>query len=561
MSPAGPDLGACLASLDEVITAAGALGLDTAPATAVAERARQRLGFPGTAFVLALAGGTGVGKSSLLNALAGTEVSKAGPVRPVTGEPVAWVPADQAGELGPLLDWVGAGRAVTHREQQFEDLCLLDLPDYDSVERGHRATVDEVMPKVDAVCWVLDPEKYNDRVLHEDYLRPLAHHADRAVFALNRADTLGGNAAVEAVVADLRRALAADGFAGRPVFAISAAPSGKQAAGAPDDGDTRELGRLRAWLTERVEAKAVVAERVAAECLAAAVARGRQAGIDAGGAAPRVASDQRGAALERAVTAARLAVDVDGVRTACVRRARAVARAAGAGPFGRVLGWLTRRRQGVNEDPDRSVDPVAYARGWRRRATLAQAVVPLRELTRQATTVAPAALRREVSRRSAPALLTERLTDAVDGAVIQATTGRGGVPRRRLWPVVGVLQAAALGAVLLGLLWLAALWLAGEAGAGAPDMPGVYGVPVPVVMIGGGVVAGLVLGRVLEASALLTGRRWAGRLGRELDKRIAAQVDAAARAPLTELEAARSELLTHVGDLRAAAGAARRTAS
>jgi hypothetical protein len=67
-----------------------------------------------------------------------------------------------------------------------------------------------------------------------------------------------------------------------------------------------------------------------------------------------------------------------------------------------------------------------------------------------------------------------------------------------------------------------------------------------------------VLGRVLEASALLTGRRWGRRLAGELDRRIGAGVEAAARAPLAELEAARSELLTHLGDLRAASGTARR---
>src|SRR5205823_2906650 len=191
----------------------------------------------------------------------------------------AWVPADQAAELEPLLAWIGAGRTVSHGDERFADLCLLDLPDYDSVERAHRATVDQVLPKVDALCWVLDPEKYNDRVLHEDYLRPLAHHAGRAVFALNRADTLGQ--AVGAVVAD--------------------------------------------------------------------------------GGAPLVPAERRAAALTSAVAAALQAVDIDGVRTACVRRARAEARAAGAGPVGRVLGWLARRRQGLSADPDRSVDPAAYA--------------------------------------------------------------------------------------------------------------------------------------------------------------------------------------------------------
>jgi len=60
----------CLGNLDEAIAAAKALDLDTIAATATLDTARARLGFPSSAYVLALAGGTGVGKSTLLNAIA-----------------------------------------------------------------------------------------------------------------------------------------------------------------------------------------------------------------------------------------------------------------------------------------------------------------------------------------------------------------------------------------------------------------------------------------------------------------------------------------------------------
>ena len=46
-------------------------------------------GFPGELYVLALAGGTGVGKSSVLNALAGEAVSQVRAVRPTTEQPLA----------------------------------------------------------------------------------------------------------------------------------------------------------------------------------------------------------------------------------------------------------------------------------------------------------------------------------------------------------------------------------------------------------------------------------------------------------------------------------------
>jgi hypothetical protein len=540
------DLDACVRALEGVAEAAGALGLDAGPARATAQRTRRRLGFPGTAFVLALAGGTGSGKSSMLNALAGTTVSPVGAVRPVTGEPVAWVPADQAGELRPLLEWIGVERVVTHRDQRFDDLCLIDLPDYDSVERGHRARVDEVLPKVDAVCWVLDPQKYNDRVLHEDYLRPLAHHAERALFAVNRSDTVGREAAVRELVADVRRTLAADGISRRPVFAVAAAPA--------DGQGTGELEALRDWLAERMEAKAIVVERLAADCLAAGEALAVQAGL-AGEGAGRPLADAKAlqAARQRSVAAARSAVDVAGVRTACLRRVRAEARATGAGPFGRMLGWLASRRRGGAVDPGRSVDPVAYARGWRQRATLARTVNPARELVRQAAAAAPAPLRASMMRRVSSNRLEARLGAAVDDAVAAAVAEDSRVPRSWLWPLIGVLQAITLGAVLLGLGWLVVLWLAGQAGADLPRLPTLWGVPLPLVLIGGGVVAGLVLGRLLEASAVVVGQRWARRLTRRLDRAVSAEMDRELRRPLSEIEATRSELLARLGDLRAAA--------
>ena len=71
------NLPGCLTHLEDAIAAASTLGLDTSAAATVRETARTRLGFPSSAYVLALAGGTGVGKSTLLNALAGREVSPA----------------------------------------------------------------------------------------------------------------------------------------------------------------------------------------------------------------------------------------------------------------------------------------------------------------------------------------------------------------------------------------------------------------------------------------------------------------------------------------------------
>src|SRR5258706_2606353 len=92
----------------------------SAPALPVArdlvERASARLrlsaGADGDHTVVALAGATGVGKSSLFNALARMPLSPAGHLRPTTGQAHACVWNSRGAD--PLLDWlcVGPGRRV-----------------------------------------------------------------------------------------------------------------------------------------------------------------------------------------------------------------------------------------------------------------------------------------------------------------------------------------------------------------------------------------------------------------------------------------------------------------
>ena len=56
------------------------------------------------------------------------------------------------------------------RAERTIKLLVLDLPDLDSIEPSHAERVDQLLPRVDAVLWVTDPEKYQDAVLHDAYL-------------------------------------------------------------------------------------------------------------------------------------------------------------------------------------------------------------------------------------------------------------------------------------------------------------------------------------------------------------------------------------------------------
>jgi len=194
-----------------------------ARARAEARLARDRRGHPGGTLVLALLGGTGSGKSSLLNALAGDRVAEVSALRPHTTRPLAWVPQGAEPALGHLLDRLGVERRVVH--ERFAGIGLLDLTDVDSVDRSHRAAVEALLPDIDGVVWVLDPVKYNDPVLHEEFIAPLADSADQFVFVLNQIDRLGEGEA-EAVLDDLVATLERDGVRRPVVFAVAADPPG-----------------------------------------------------------------------------------------------------------------------------------------------------------------------------------------------------------------------------------------------------------------------------------------------------------------------------------------------
>ena len=125
---------------------------------------RRRIGFLGETVVVALAGGTGSGKSSLLNALAGEGVAEVGVVRPTTQRPLAWIPARPEPGLTRLLDDLAIDDRVGHGRA--EPLAVIDLPDLDSYDQDNLAVVRRLIPRIDMVAWVFDPLKYNDRSIH-----------------------------------------------------------------------------------------------------------------------------------------------------------------------------------------------------------------------------------------------------------------------------------------------------------------------------------------------------------------------------------------------------------
>jgi len=125
--------------------------------------------------VIALFGGTGVGKSSLLNRLAGEELARVGVERPTSREATIYVhEAVALGQLPAELP-VDRVRVKRHRSDAYEAVLWIDAPDIDSVDEGNRQCALAWLPHVDLVCYVVSPERYRDdagwRVLRARKLR------------------------------------------------------------------------------------------------------------------------------------------------------------------------------------------------------------------------------------------------------------------------------------------------------------------------------------------------------------------------------------------------------
>jgi GTP-binding protein EngB required for normal cell division len=246
-----------LASLTQISAARGISPELIADSEELLRRAGDRLRLSASHTVVAIAGGTGSGKSSLFNALAGATFSPTGITRPTTRHVHACVWGMQG--AAPLLDWLGVQRrhryarasALDAGEVDLDGMLLLDLPDHDSVVTASLATVDRLTKLADMLVWVLDPQKYADDSVHSRYLIPLAGHSDVITVVLNQTDLLTPEQ-VDDCESDLRRLLDSEGLDGAALLPVSA----RTGAGLED---------LRNTLVRTVSVSRASSERIAAD--------------------------------------------------------------------------------------------------------------------------------------------------------------------------------------------------------------------------------------------------------------------------------------------------------
>ncbi|MCF3962612.1 50S ribosome-binding GTPase [Streptomyces fuscigenes] len=447
---------------------------------------RQRLSSRHT--VVGIAGATGSGKSTLFNALAGVPISETGLRRPTTSAPIACVWSDGAAGLLDRLAIPGRLRrkplAGGDGDEELHGLVLVDLPDHDSAVTAHRDQVDRVLGLVDAVIWVVDPEKYADAALHERYLRPLAGHAEVTFVVLNQVDRLPGEAA-EQVLDDLRRLLDEDGMAlgeyeepGATVLAVSAL-------GGQGIGELREL--LGRFVQERT-----AAERRLAADVAAAADRLRPAYLAQG--RPGLGEQAREEFADRLAWA----VGAVAAGEAAEREWRRNAGRACGTPWLRLWRWYERTRTPGAEQPQ---EPLVVEEEATARQQVEQAV---RTVADEASAGLPAPWAHAV--REAAVRGAEGLPESLDDLAATAASPSARPPRPAWWPAAVLVQAAMTLLQIFG-----ALWLLGQIFSVVP--PGLL--PPATVML-----AGIVGGPVVEWACAAAARGPARRYGQDVERRL-----------------------------------------
>ncbi|MFI7586815.1 GTPase [Spongisporangium articulatum] len=474
------DLAALATSLDAAVTAGGAC-LDpdgVVAAREVMERGLQRLELGAQHTVVALVGATGSGKSTLFNALAEMEIAEVGARRPLTKEPMACIWGED-GSTG-LLDWLAVPESRRLRRESVLDadrqaplhgLVLLDLPDHDSTEVSHRFEVDRLVGKVDLLVWVVDPQKYADDALHSRYLQQLTDHETVMVVVLNQVDKLRPEE-IEQCLADLRRLLVADGLPAIRLLAVSA----RSRYGVED---------LRNLIVDAVRTRTAVIDRSSADLVA--VTHRLRAGVadrEPGDGGPLPGTE---ALTNELSDAAGVPAVLDAITGEYRRR---------GAQYGR---WLVGRmvqglrsdavgRLGGQVDQDDLQVIVNTLQPFAAPTQRAQVQVAVDSFASSIAAELPprwgAAVRNSV--RGATENLVHELDSAVSQVDLQIDT-----PWR--WRFLRLAQWALALVALAGAAWLFATGAYQLAGRYLPYPPEFGGVPLPVILLG----AGLLLGALI----------------------------------------------------------------
>lgn len=506
------------AALAEALHTGGAELDDRAgeQAYATITKVRERTALVGGHTVVAIAGATGSGKSSLFNRLVGEQVSTTGARRPTTSTAIA--ASYGPDPATPLLDWLGVGRR--HQVDpggsgaaDLDGLVLLDLPDFDSHAAAHRQEADRVLGLADVFCWVTDPQKYADARWHEEYLSRYRDHDAVMVVVLNQADRLSPEG-LEQCLGDLRALLAREGLGTVQVLATSTVTG---------QGVDELVGVLRRSVAQSTAAE----ERLRADLRHEA----QQLRAGVGDTEVDIAQDPPPELVDALARAAGVPIVLEAIERDYQRESASMT----GWPFTR---WSRRlspdplRRYRLKGAEDYGISETDVRKTVGRSslppptpAARASVELETRRVADDASEGLPAPWAEAVHAAASPAATD--LVDTLDQTVLSVPLR---ARRPRWWGVVNMLQWVLAACALGGFVWLLALqvwrW------ASLPDLPvprqGIF--PWPLILL----VLGLVLGLGLAAVSRLVARGGAARRRAGIEKRFHAAIADVATTRLVE---------------------------
>lgn len=473
----------------------------------ILERTSSRRELSAEHTVIGFFGATGSGKSTLFNAVVGKELARSATRRPTTSTAQAAV----WGEAGSqeLLNWLQVKNA-TVMDESAEDavealnsaqvpvktgiwnkvkssvgrgstvtahggLILLDLPDFDSIEASNRAIVERMVSMVDVLVWVVDPQKYADAVIHDDFIAPLSQHGGVMLAVLNQADRLE-EAEIPHVLDSLKLLLAQDGLSGS-LLAQPLAVSARTG---------YNINRLREVLGRVAVEKSAAVSRIAADIDSA---RENLQHHDGGG-MPDGITGTSTRTLENKLYSASGAPQV-------VKAAGDTYKLHAA----QSTGWIpTRWLLSMRKDPlkrlhlhqDYDGEPISKSslppQSAGQKANMSSALRGFASMSSEGTgepwshSIRQAARSRE-----------DELPNALERAI--ATTHYRAEKKQWWWHLFNAIQWIGIIGALVGLLWLTGLFVAQYFQIQLPEPPTVEGFPLPVPTLL--VVTGLLLGVVI----------------------------------------------------------------
>ena len=208
--------------------------------------AAQLLGGADAVLTIALAGCSGVGKSTLINALAGSAIAETHEKRPCTMRARAYHYRDVPSG-GLPADLASALAFATHGRAELRSKVIVDTPDLDTFATANRAATRAMLKAAGLVLYVFSPERYLEKrswsVIREE------GRFSSCLAILNKADTVPADV-LDRIAGELRDRFAAIGHSEIQILRVVASRHVPRPDGAlePTAGDVDEFDRLRDYI-------------------------------------------------------------------------------------------------------------------------------------------------------------------------------------------------------------------------------------------------------------------------------------------------------------------------